>query len=81
MSDKKDPSTTLPPKDRINVFLNAARTSCIDMRDYYKGRVAEIKTGQLSDIDTVREFESVLEDMNRFQFGIEQIEILMKYLK
>lgn len=76
----KDSIGRTAPKDRIGLYLDSARAACIEQRDHYKHQANEVKTGNLNDPEKKREFESVLEDLARFQFGIEQIELLQRYL-
>lgn len=80
MSPDTDLTTTRTPKDRIVLYLQAARDAAKEQRDYYRSRANEIKTGDLNNPIHKREFESVIEDVNRFNFGVEQIEILIRYL-
>ena len=78
MSD--DTKGRAAPRDRIRLYLEAARAACTEQRDHYKTVANEQKTGDLNDPAKRIAFESVLEDLNRFQFGIEQLDILQRYL-
>lgn len=75
-----DTKARVAPKDRIRLYLEAARAACTEQRDYYRNLANEVKTGDLNNPEAKIQLESVLEDHNRYQFGIDQIDILQRYL-
>jgi hypothetical protein len=74
-----DATQNLTPHEKIERLLKSARAILLSEREKISTRATEFQTGTLKTADNVREYESILEELNRYQYTAEMLDMLIKY--